>query len=689
MKRFIIFICVLLLIAVLAIAAVPFFLTADFVGEQLKTAVAKNTGRTLTINGPLRFKLWPEISVEANDVSLSNPPKMFKGQFAAIKTLRIKVAALPLLSRQVEIKEMTLIEPRLSLVVDGKGQENWSFASSSETAPTSQNQSNDNTNNTTDQTPVALDDVKLAPIIIQNGDIRFLDERAGSAFAAQNVNLTIKIDGLSGPVDIKGDIVWNKEKITLAIFLKSPTTLTGRGSATDLSIDTRLLKTQFNGRARLERGFALAGTLKTSTPSIRELAAWTGNALSKGKGLGAFSANAALDLSEKIIKLSKAKVSLDGMNAQGNLTISLAGARPLITANIGMDRIDVNAYLQEGTASGKTKTTKKSKGANSDWSDVPIDMSGLKAVDAKLSIATSQIRYKDVLIGRTRVSASLKNGLLNAKLSEMAFYEGKASGQIILNGNRKVPSIQGALNASGLNAYRLLKDFAQFKRLEGAGQMQLSLAATGRSQRQMVSTLAGSVKLKFTNGAIRGINIASMIRNVEKSILGGWDKTDNQNTDFSELSASFKIKDGIAKNDDLKLLGPLVRVSGKGEVDMLRQRLDYRVKPKLVASLKGQGGDKKLKGIAVPIIIKGPWSNPKIYPDIEGILKNPKAAFDKLNKLIAKGGKIDIKEAGKKIEKKVTKALEEKLGSDVDKKALKKSGKKLLKSLFGSKKKSN
>ena len=263
--------------------------------------------------------------------------------------------------------------------------------------------------------------------------------------------------------------------------------------------------------------------------------------------------------------------------------------------------------------------------------------SGLKALDAELSIATSQIRYKDILIGKTRVSATLKNGLFNAKLSEMAFYDGKATGQLILNGQRKKPTIQGALNASGLNAFRLLNDFASFKRLEGAGQIQLSLATAGASQREMVSTLAGTAKLKFTDGAIRGINIASMIRNVQKSILGGWEKNDNQSTDFSELSAVFNIKDGIARNQDLKLIGPLVRVSGKGEVDMLRQRLDYRVKPKLVASLQGQGATEKLKGIAVPIIIKGPWSNPKIYPDIEGILNNPQAAFDKLNKLISKG----------------------------------------------------
>ncbi len=683
MKRIVIFFSGLLVVVALAIAAIPFFLTTDFVGEQLKAAVAKNTGRNLTINGSLAFKFWPEVVVEANDVALSNPPDMFKGQFAAIETLRVKVAVLPLLSKQVDVREITLLRPRLSLIVDGNGRENWSFSSGG--AKPAENSQPEKNGDSSAPSAFELEEVKLAPIVIKGADIRYLDERSGATFAAQDVNLEIKLGGLSGPVSVKGDLVWNREKINLNTFVKSPTTLTERGSPIDLAIETRLLTAQFNGRAKLNNGLGLAGTIKTKTSSIRDLAAWIGSPMPKGKGLGAFSANAALDMSGKVIKLNKAKVTLDGMNAQGALTISLAGARPSVIANIGMDQIDINRYLKTGT-----QPATQDKTPPNDWSDARIDLSGLKALDAELSIATSQIRYKDILIGKTRVSATLKNGLFNAKLSEMAFYDGKATGQLILNGQRKKPTIQGALNASGLNAFRLLNDFASFKRLEGAGQIQLSLATAGASQREMVSTLAGTAKLKFTDGAIRGINIASMIRNVQKSILGGWEKNDNQSTDFSELSAVFNIKDGIARNQDLKLIGPLVRVSGKGEVDMLRQRLDYRVKPKLVASLQGQGATEKLKGIAVPIIIKGPWSNPKIYPDIEGILNNPQAAFDKLNKLISKGGSVDLKKTGKKITKKVedkvVKKLEDTLGTEVDKKQLKKTGKKLLKGLFGSKK---
>jgi AsmA protein len=52
-----------------------------------------------------------------------------------------------------------------------------------------------------------------------------------------------------------------------------------------------------------------------------------------------------------------------------------------------------------------------------------------------------------------------------------------------------------------------------------------------------------------------------------------------------------------------------------------------------VASLEGQGGKTDLQGLGVPIMIAGPWVRPSIYPDIAGILQDPAAAYEQLNRL--------------------------------------------------------
>jgi AsmA protein len=157
----------------------------------------------------------------------------------------------------------------------------------------------------------------------------------------------------------------------------------------------------------------------------------------------------------------------------------------------------------------------------------------------------------------------------------------------------------------------------------------------------MVEALAGTAKLEFTDGAIRGINIAKTVRSLSTGILAGWQESGEEKTDFAALGASFKIAKGQAQTADFHLQGPLVRMAGAGTVDLPGRTLKFRVDPQVVASLEGQGGKADLAGLGVPVIIAGPWSKPSIYPDIEGILQNPQAAYEQLNKLT--GGLVSLK----------------------------------------------
>ncbi len=70
-------------------------------------------------------------------------------------------------------------------------------------------------------------------------------------------------------------------------------------------------------------------------------------------------------------------------------------------------------------------------------------------------------------------------------------------------------------------------------------------------------------------------------------------------------------------------------MTGTGTVNLPAKQLNFRVDPQLVASLEGQGGQKDLAGLGVPVMIVGPWAKPKIYPDIKGILENPVAAYER------------------------------------------------------------
>ena len=139
--------------------------------------------------------------------------------------------------------------------------------------------------------------------------------------------------------------------------------------------------------------------------------------------------------------------------------------------------------------------------------------------------------------------------------------------------------------------------------------------------------------VNFQDGVIRGINVAQMIRSLTSGTLSGWQEDTQQTTDMSQLSVSFKIERGRAVTSDLNLVGPLVRITGAGTIDLGTRLMAFRVEPKLVMTTQGQGRTADPVGLGIPVIIDGSWSQPRIYPEMAGILDNPDGAYAKLKEM--------------------------------------------------------
>ena len=640
MKRIIIPILVLVLIATIAIVSIPLLVRGDFATAQLSSAVEQATGRKLTLLKPPEVKLWPSLRLEVEGATLSNPPAMFDGTTISAQALKLQLSWSELLSRQINFQELTLVRPRLTLVVDKQGKANWDFNKHGGAAEPSPGGGSP-----------AIESVQLAPVRIEDGEIVYADERSGSSFRATGVNVIVSMANAQAPMDVKGSLIWNGQRIDLQVFAKSPTRLATKGSPIELSIQSANLTAALSGLARFGDGLNLAGNLDVTSPDLRKLAKWAGAEIGGQAGLKQFSAKAGVDLSGQTVKLNKATIAMDGMNAQGNVVLALSENRPRITASLGLDRLNTNIYTgkQSSSDSGKPQA---------DWNDAPIDFSSLNSLDARLRLRTGGIDYGDVKFGETLLDIDMGAGKLNADLKKITLYGSTATGKLSLDGSARVPRLTGQFDTSGLDALALFKDFAGTSRFEGKLATTLNLAANGRSQRELVSRLSGTALFRLTDGTIRGIDMAKMVTGVQSAVLGGWDKTDNAGTKFSTLSAGFRFTDGIGNNDDLSLVGPQVRVTGKGTVDLLRKRLNYKVAP---SAASAPGGE--FTGLVVPVIVKGPWANPKIYPDVQGILENPQAALDALNKLGVSTGNINVEAAGNELKDqakgKVSKAIED------------------------------
>jgi AsmA protein len=495
---------------------------------------------------------------------------------------------------------------------------------------------------------------------------------------ARNVDLTVTLGSLTGPVAVKGSLTTLGEDIALAFSAKAPGELATGGSPVSLTVKSKRLAFAFSGQALMRDGLALDGTVKAETGSVRDLARWAKIAVPDGPGFGPAKINGQMAFTPKALKLSKARVTLDGLMAQGDLGLTLA-ERPSVTATLGFDVIDVNRYLPPRADAAP---------AAAGWSSALISFAGLNAVDGKLRLTANQLAYRDLKTGKIAIDAVVKNGWLDATLNQISLYGGTAQGRLILDGSGKVPALQMTLDAKGFDGLRLLRDYAGLERFEGTAGAALNLKAQGKSQLELVSSLRGTGTFSFANGAIRGIDIEAMVKGVAANILTGWRQGPDAKTPFDGLSAAFTVNNGIAATTNLNFVSPVMSVKGGGTVDLPRQALNLKVSPTLNLA-EAQGLD--LAGLAVPIIVKGPWAAPQIYPDIAGILENPEAAYNPLRKLVGEGTTASLKEKGEQIQQQVKDKVSDQIGKALGNeeagqeagKIIDDQGRKLLKDLFG------
>lgn len=298
-----------------------------------------------------------------------------------------------------------------------------------------------------------------------------------------------------------------------------------------------------------------------------------------------------------------------------------AASKPLVKVDLDFQRLDVALARTPPTSSTQP------------WSNAPLDLTGLNYVDAQLRISAADVGVGQAHFAPAAVDATLAGGVLKAAVTNLGAYGGQANGELIVDATSGSPTFAMHCDVGGVSALPLLTSVADFDKIEGKLQAKIAARSAGASQHAIMSNLSGSVFANFQDGAIRGINVAQMIRNLTVNMLSGWQEDKEQATDLSQLSASFRIDRGQARTTDLNLVGPLARVTGAGTIDLANKSLAFRVEPKLAITTQGQGGTSDPVAFGIPVVIEGPWGEPRIYPDMAGMLDSPDAAYARLREM--------------------------------------------------------
>jgi AsmA protein len=308
--------------------------------------------------------------------------------------------------------------------------------------------------------------------------------------------------------------------------------------------------------------------------------------------------------------------------------------KPVVKADFDVERLVLAASSPPSGRIGPSQRPRaKSSTASASWSGQEIRLIGLNYVDADVALSATELNVGSVRAAPVSLHATVANGILDVALAPSRLYGGEVQATVSVNASDEPPVHALHIDLNGVRALPLLSDLGDFGSLDGRLQSKIDVRASGNSQSAVMSSLAGTADVRIQDGQILGINVAKMIRTLTARTLLGWEDNKTESTDLTELSARFQIQEGRAQTTNLRLFGPLIRVTGSGTIDLNTKTLQFKLDPKLVASLEGQGGAADPLGFGVPVNIEGSWSDPRIYPDVAGILSDPDGAYAKLHAL--------------------------------------------------------
>ncbi len=604
----------LLLVIVVALLLIPMFVNVSKYRSLIEKRVSDAAGRPVSVGDDLRLSLFPWAGLTFSDLRIGNPPGFAEKDFLTVKTLDVRVRLLPLLSKDIRVQRFILNKPEIVLIKNKGGRGNWEMPQKSAgTAPT--------------DTPAAksagfelpINALSVGDFAINNGTALWVDQTTGQHKKVTDISLKLKDVTLDQPIKIAFSGSLDGQPISLDGKIGPVGKQTGQGSI-PLNISLAVfneLKMKLKGQVDnpiVAPRVDLAIDVTEFSP--RKLVANSGRtfpvATADPKALNRLALTARIKADRSNLAVSDAKLKLD----DSTLNFMLRAAdfsKPDIAFDLSIDQINIDHYLPP-------KSEKKAGGEKPASGKSTMDYGSLRrlVIDGQLKadkLTANNLNFQSLLL-----KINGKNGALFLDPFKINLYQGSISGNGNLTVQENVPKTAMNLTIRNVKMGPLLKDAVQKDFLEGVANAQLNLSVAGDTPEKIKQTLNGQGEYRLNDGAIKGFDLAAMARNAEAAFGLAAKAGERPRTDFTELKIPFTIANGIAVTARSSMQSPFIRLEASGKADLVKETLDFRVDPKAVATIKGQGDKTARSGIMVPVIVSGTFASPKFRPDLKSMI---------------------------------------------------------------------
>ncbi|MCG8616807.1 MAG: AsmA family protein [Desulfobacterales bacterium] len=630
---------VVVVLIVGAVVLVPMFVDVQKYKPEIEALVTKQTGRTFSMGDEIKLSVFPWVGVQLSDLALGNADGFDGDQMISVKRFEVRLKVMPLLSRQIQVDTFLMDSPQIRLVKNKAGRGNWEGIgpTGTATAPAPEK----GTQTTPSEGGMPISSLMVGTFSITGGQLSFNDMTAGSVTEIADLNLNLKDISLDKPVTVDFSATLNGKPLSLSGTAGPIGTEPGKS---DIKLDLMVkaldaLELSLKGKLiqpATAQKFDLAVDLAPFSP--RKLFEALGQPFpvetTDPSVLNKVVFKAGIKGDAGAVSVSGGSMTLD----DSTLTFSANAKdfqKPDLAFDLKLDAIDVDRYLPP---SAQKQAAKDDKQAQSSGKKAKTDYAPLRkmVLDGKATIGN--LKVANMKMANVKVHLKGRNGVFDLDPFSMDLYQGTAGLKARVDVRKNTPKTAVTLKLAGIQAGPMIKDAAAKEVIEGTLAADAGLAMTGDTPELIKKTLGGKGELTFTDGAIVGIDIAGTIRNAASGLGMAENPTAKPKTDFAELKIPYTASKGLVSIPGASLSSPLLRLGAKGKTNLVKEDLDFRVDPKLVATLKGQGDTKDRSGLLIPLLITGTYAQPKIRPDLKAMIGNQLPTDKEGLKNLLKGG---------------------------------------------------
>ena len=685
---------------VVAVIVLPLVIDPNDYKDEIASAVIEKTGRTLEIEGDISLSVFPWLGLDIGPTRLSNAEGFAEPDMASMDAVQVRIKLVPLLSKQLEVDTVKLSGLKLNLAKDKSGRTNWADLQGEQTEAKKGSERGAGGDEETGGT--ALDSLAIGGIEVVDAQLVWDDRSSDSRYEVNGLSFTTGAiePGERFDLDLHFQLAATQPAVTGTFALKGGVLIASSLNAVEISAAKLLLEAEGDavpaGTMTLALATDIAVDLDAQTLSMpavvldtlgmnitgnisatkisgdnpqfsgvftvadfapRELIKALGQEApltADGSVLGNANARLEWTASAKDFSADVLQIRLDDTSVNGTVKVTQFDA-PEISFSLAVDQFDLDRYLPpvtEGAEAAETTPEAASPGEG-EAGELPVEALRALNLNGKLNIGS--LKAFNLRSMNVEMQIKAKDGLLRINPAGAQLYNGKIRNDITFDVRKQTPQFSLVNDVVNVQAGPLLHDMTGDEKLLGTATSHASLTGSGIKAEAIKQSLNGKASFSFTDGAIKGVNIAALIRNARAKLKGQSAPAEaglNQ-TDFAELRGTAVITNGLIRNDDLSMSSPLLRISGKGEVSLPKETIDYTLTTKIVGSLEGQGGAAlgELKGVSIPVHVAGTFSKPSYTPDLGAALSD--VAKEKVQE--------KVEEQQQKIQEKLGDELQDKL----------------------------